>query len=254
MAQLKMMPGEHPYTDVELGVLFDLVHDAAVGDPGEQDEPPVSGWPTDPEKQVHERMKAEVEERLKIVDELQKKDPTMPDIAALILAGDMLSAQKAQEMLDAGTPFAEVLPLVGSYAKLDFALRAVEAGKWERRLLIARLPDLWRGSDPDDTDPRFLKLWREARAVNGGTVCDGAALSRGIVTLYRGQLPDAPLGIAWTRDRKIAEKFALTLGRRAPVSGGAVLLRFARGKDALGYLTRRHESEVVIDPRKLRTA
>jgi len=38
MYQLRMMPGQTPYTNQELAKLYTLVSDAADGDPGEQDE------------------------------------------------------------------------------------------------------------------------------------------------------------------------------------------------------------------------
>jgi hypothetical protein len=34
----KMLPGQEPYTEAELAQLYGMVRDAAVGDPGEEDE------------------------------------------------------------------------------------------------------------------------------------------------------------------------------------------------------------------------
>lgn len=218
-----------------------------------------TGWPTDPEafaakQRALEEMARDMEERQTVAEELQAKDPTLPDIAAIVIAGDVVSARRAQRMLDAGEPFRRCLMMVGSYARLDFALRAVEAGKWDRAELIAQLPDLWRGSDPDDTDHRFLALWREAYLKNGGAVCDGPPLPEGRIKLYRGQRQSPLLGIAWSLDVEIARKFAVTLGLRTAMAGGVVIVRYADSKDAYGYLTGRGESEVVIDPRLLRRA
>jgi len=105
--------------------------------------------------------------------------------------------------------------------------------------LIEMLPDLWRGSDPDDTDPQYLRLWKTAWLANGRrTVRDGPHLPKGrTVRCYRGQDADAPLGIAWSLDRRVAEKFARGAGTRQSNRSGMVFETEVPRTAVLAYLT-----------------
>ena len=118
--------------------------------------------------------------------------------------------------------------------------------------LVQNIADLWRGSDPDDTDPRFLEVWQNAVENNGGYIRDGKALPRtNPLTIYRGQMPSDPIGIAWTLDIEIAKGFARGRGIRSGAMNGSVLeARVWRGL-VLGYLTGRGESECVVNPMDL---
>jgi len=195
-------------------------------------------------------MAASLNVQTRIAHEMIERDPRIPFIGALVIAGDRLSAERSDRWLAEGMPFDDALAFVGSYARLDWALRAQERGATSRGWLLDRLPHLWSGSDPDDTDPRFLALWREAFARNGHRpILDGRRLPPGdVLTVYRGQFRDAPLGIAWSLDRRVAEAFARSGGLRGAIQGGVVLTRSARRRDVLAYLTGRDESEVIVDP------
>jgi hypothetical protein len=192
--------------------------------------------------------------------ELMKGDPNLNFLAAFIIAGDELANERSQRWVRMGLDPELAMGFVGSYARLAFALWAVSQGHMDKATLLDVLPGLWRGSDPDDTDPRFLDLWREAHALHGGTILDNEDQPLPIHTdtfgdpwlvLYRGQLDLNGEGIAWTTDYAIARKFSTTGGLRATQRVGHVLARWAHPKDALAYLTGRGESEVVIDPNDL---
>lgn len=213
--------------------------------------------PTDPVA-----MAALVQRQADIAEGLQRDDPTLPDVTAVIMAGDILSGERADVMLTAGAPFVMALHAVGSYARLDWALRHQEAGAVTRTALLEMLPDLWRGSDPDDTDPRFLALWREAWAAGGRrTILDRDPLpaervsgpgGRKYYRVFRGQEDGARIGIAWSLDRAVAERFAKGAGLRAPTKNPVVYEARIHHRAVLAYLTMRGEAEVVVNPGDLR--
>ncbi len=191
------------------------------------------------------------ERRMAIVSEILAADPSIGYISALIIAGDRLSAERAASFVNYGEMKAmEAVEHVGSYARLDFALRMHEAGKITRATLLKNLPSLWRDSDPDDTDPRFLKLWKDARKRHGKIISDSARDLRRVLTIviYRGQDRGARLGIAWTTDRKIAEKYARGMALRQHDRDGEVLRGEVAPRHVLAFLTKRNESEVIVDP------
>ena len=186
-----------------------------------------------------------------IADKLVEDDPNLSPITAIIIAGDMESADKAYSLMESkGVTYQRASVLVGSYARLDFAMRAYENGYVDLDTLLDDLPELWRGSDPDDTDPRFLDLWKRAWIRNKRHyIRDGKALpSRQYLNIYRGQKESDTYGIAWSLDPKIAQKFARGAGtRQADYPGVVYRARVARAK-VYAYLTGRGESEVIVDP------
>lgn len=176
-------------------------------------------------------------------------------ITAFVMANDRQSAEHRYQQVVKGEVSAEyAINLTGSYAALDLAVRLYEEGHLDEATLLREWPEWWRGTDPDDTDPRYLRIWRKAWEANGRTyVRDGRALPRTkVLTVMRGQRPGDPVGMAWTLDPKIAAKFAVTLGGRHRVSGGGVIRAEVERSKVLGYLTKRGESEVVVDPRSLK--
>lgn len=176
----------------------------------------------------------------------------MDQISAITLAGDESSMIWADERVEQGEDALKVASLVGSYARMPWLMKHLEAGRIDRPALLRALPDLWRDSDPDDTDPRFLALWKDARAASRGYVRDGHSLPSAdgaVIPVYRGQRGTDPFGIAWTTDVGIAKRFALTFGLRGgPQDGGIVFRSTARRRAILAYLTGRGESEVIVDP------
>lgn len=182
--------------------------------------------------------------------EMVETDPRLPFITALVMAGDARSAERSKRWVEDGThPFDQAINYVGSYARFEFALWGIEHGHTTQEALFADLPDLWRGSDPDDTDPRALALWKAAHAANKGRyIRDGRPLPRGrTIRVYRGQDDGAPFGIAWTTDLAIAEKFARGAATRQDNRGGRVFEVNVPRDQVIAYITGRNESEVILD-------
>ena len=191
-------------------------------------------------------------------EELMKLDPRLPFVTALIIAGDEASTALADERLESGDPFERVVWLVGSFARLDWALRQVDEQRVSIERVEALLPELWRGSDPDDANPRYLALWRDAYEHNGHIILDDPERplkpTHGrAVAVYRGQDADARLGIAWTTSEGIARKFADGAATRQSHRGGIVHKSWVSVDVALAYLTGRGEEEVIVDPSTLST-
>lgn len=175
----------------------------------------------------------------------------IPGLSAYIIASDIDSRSTADEMLRT-KPFWIASAFVGSYARLAWVVDHLEAGDVPREEVLDRLPMMWRGSDPDDTDPRFLALWQAARSRAGGYLRDGKPIPRhAVLDVYRGQRARDPFGIAWSLDPKVAQRFQRTGGLRQNIPDGLLFKARARRADVLAYLTGRGESEVVIDPRLL---
>jgi len=207
-----------------------------------------------------EAMRARDEPVMKLASELCDKDASLPYISAFIMAGDILTGERSRKMVAAGVSYQRAVHFVGSYARLDFALWAQEHGFCTREELLDDLPDLWRGSDPDDMDPRFLTLWHEAWVRNRRKpIIDGRAVPGRVLTIYRGQDaeddtfgrdPDRlPVGIAWSLDEKVAQKFANGAALRVSHRPNPVVyVAKVERKNIYAYLTGRGESEVVVNP------
>lgn len=201
-----------------------------------------------------DRLVAEHEATSAIAKGLMEKDPRLPFISALVIAGDLQSLERSKRwVLDGTEPFGRAMMFVGSYGRFEFALWGIEHGHTTEAALIEDLPSLWSGSDPDDTDPRALALWQGAHRANGGRyVRDGRPLPRGArLRVYRGQDGDAPLGIAWTTDRAVAEKFARGAATRQGNRGGSIIEATIPRNLVLAYVTGRNEDEVIFDPAAL---
>jgi len=182
--------------------------------------------------------------------ELREADPSLPFITAHVIASDLTSADRWHERIVSGEVEAErATHLVGSYARFQFALDHMPA-EW----VYENIADLWRGSDPNDTEVAYLKVWHEAkRHHRNRVITDGKRLPKdNPLTVYRGETTvNTPTGIAWTLDLEIAKKFARGAGIRVGNIKGYVLEAHVMRKDVLGYLTERGESEVVCDPNTL---
>lgn len=203
--------------------------------------------PTDDEMAAIEARERKVSERIR---ELMWKDPSLPFISAHVIASDQVGAEEWElEARRRGKEPADVVWMVGSYARFDYALKHCTP-EW----VFKHLPELWRGSDPDDTSSLALTTWRWARKHVGHYLRDGKALPRSkFLTVYRGQLPGEAVGIAWSLDRATADKFARGAGIRTGSMPGVVLETVVERADVLGYMTGRGEAEVIIDPRGIVT-
>jgi pentatricopeptide repeat protein len=194
------------------------------------------------------------------VDELMKADPALPFISAYVMAGDLVRADECFDLMVEGkVTWDQAETMVGSYGRLDLRARAYEAGLITEAEAIADLPAAWRGADPDDTDPRFLALWKLAhRANRHSTVRDrkGARIpalrgSGELVRIYRGQDEGAPFGIAWSLSKLTAQKFANGAATRQRDRNGVVYEAKVERKLILGYCVERGEDETIVDPRDL---
>ena len=191
-----------------------------------------------------EEMKKDFERQEEIRAELLAKQPDL-GISSFVISGDILSAEKADKLVQDGMPTEKALMFVGSYARFDWAVKNLP-----RPALLKMLPELWMGADPDDTNSEYLELWKEAWKLNGNkTVCDGKKLPRRKkLRVFRGQFKDAEVGFAWTLDVTIARKFALTGGLRGTIKNGIVYEDVVSPDNIYGYITGRGESEVITDP------
>lgn len=187
-----------------------------------------------------EEMQAYADRQGVIMAELIAKGT--PFMTAVVMAGDLITAEKIDACVAQGEKPEDLVWMVGSYARFDWAVKNLP-----REKLFEILPELWVSSDPDDTNPQYMTLWLIAKKRNKGRIItDGKALPKdSTLTVYRGQIGDMR-GFAWTLDRKIAEKFAATGGGRGKVDGGKVLTREVKRSDVIAYLTSRNESEVII--------
>jgi hypothetical protein len=193
---------------------------------------------------------AQFEEQAVIIDQLLAADPSLNPITAHIMAGDIQSAAKATELVNAGTPATKAYAYVGSYARWDWVVTMVKAGAIPGQWFAENICELWRGADPDDTNPDYLRIWRTAFVAHGAYLRDGRPLPRGrFLTIFRGGLPNAVRdGFAWTTDPKIAHRFAVTGGGRQPVKGGVIATGTVDRRAVMAYITERGESEVIVDP------
>jgi hypothetical protein len=191
-----------------------------------------------------ERLAADSAAQMDVASRLQK-EKGIDFVSAYVMAGDLVTAERAAAALQRGEVWQKWLWRVGSYARMQWAMKHLPHTE-----LIKLLPEIWVSSDPDDTDPDYLELWKAARAAKGSMVTDGEEIfvtREGILTVYRGQVGEE-LGISWTTDPRIAEKFSRSGGLRATQHGGRVIKGTVRRGDILAYLTRRDESEIIVDP------
>jgi len=195
-----------------------------------------------------QEMARDAERATKLMD----ADPSLPFISALVIARDMASADRSMDWLRTGKyDWSRCEVFCGSYGRLDLRVRAHAEGLITDEQALEDLPSTWSGSDPDDTDPRFLALWKSAFAANGGVYLrDGDDTLPGTqyLTIYRGQDYGAPFGIAWSLNISVAVKFANGAATRQRNRGGTVYTAIVKRSDVLGYMTGRKEAEVIVDP------
>lgn len=195
-------------------------------------------------------------ERMQVhIERLQKEQPGLPSITYIIMANDAVSAERVDALFRRGeVGWRKAMWMVGSYSRMNLVLGWANDGLLARVTLLNELPALWSGSDPDDTDPRFLELWREAWVANDRqTVTDGTSLPKQrVLTVYRGQRPGDHTGIAWSLDEMVARKFAGGASFRAPINGTVYEGRIPANL-VMGYMTGRGEDEVILCPADLLT-
>lgn len=161
---------------------------------------------------------------------------------AVVVGQDMASAERSTELVAAGMRPLTALPFVGSYSRMGWALDNLT-----ERQLLQRICDLWRGADPDDTDPRFRDMWHRLWMLRGRTpFLDGEPLPEGErLTIYRGQKAGDALGIAWSLSEDIATKFAMGAAERRADMNGIVIYNDVPREEIVAYITGRGEQEVI---------
>jgi len=175
--------------------------------------------------------------------------PDLPFITATVMASDYAGMQSVEELYRSGeVDFHTAQGLVGSYARLEWVHLHLSVGEVEESVVFEMLPELWAFSDPDDTRPEFLSLWKRAKEWNGGILYGKTTkpLMVDKIRLYRGQMP-GEFGFAWSLDMDVAQRFARGAGVRCP-QPGTLYTGEANTKDVLGHMTERGEAEIIIDP------
>jgi hypothetical protein len=194
---------------------------------------------------------------------LMDDNPGLPFLSAYVMASDYVGMERTQKEVEAGEHSMTVtLPiLVGSYARIDFIQWLHDEGHIDRDTMLDWFRDNWTGADPNDTDPRFLAHWR---TINQRWRKDGPGTPyyrdsdkylpavTGKVRVYRGQRMSDKTGFAWSLQQRVAQKFAVSGGGRAPVKDGLIIMGHVRPHDVLAYLTSRGEDEVIVDPANVR--
>lgn len=180
-----------------------------------------------------------------------KKYPGIGFVTAIVMAGDYASAENADELIERGKlSVSEAIHLVGSFARLSWLVDKYKKGLLPKEWLLTDYPNEWVAADPDDTDPQFLELWRQAWIMNGCSIIrDGKDLpsDTGVLNIYRGQnSPVMDGGIAWTTDFDIAQRFANGMGARMKLNG-VVMSAQISVSHVYGFMTGRGESEVVVN-------
>lgn len=180
-----------------------------------------------------------------IVEKLLADDPSL-GITAYIIAGDLLTAEQNAEMVQSGEAKAQDLVWrVGSFARLDWAIKYCSDA-----FVLENLPRLWVGSDPDDTKPEYLALWRRAFERNGSAIIwDHNPLPfQDEYQVYRGQRMSDPIGISWSLNEDVAQSFAEGAGVRRTLTDGVIVEQTVPRERVLAYLTGRDEDELIVIP------
>jgi hypothetical protein len=192
-----------------------------------------------------EEWQAELQRQL---DSISKALPNVPYMNAFVRAQDNMTADYATYLVGQGEDPQKAIVHCGSYSRMKWAYEHLP-----KQVLWRELPDLWAMADPDDTDPTMLDMWKEAYKGGGlSTRKDGplpwAANSLAYLTIFRGQDDTDAMGISWTTDYKVAEKFRKGAAYRIGSMDGVLLMGHVMPHRVLGYMSGRGESEVVVDP------
>jgi phosphate/sulfate permease len=91
-------------------------------------------------------LQAYAEEQSAMVTKVLAANPGLPVITAHIIAGDLMSAERATQRVAEGMPAEQAVNLVGSYARWDWALQMVAEGVLSEQWFQDNLPHLWSGA------------------------------------------------------------------------------------------------------------
>jgi hypothetical protein len=207
------------------------------------------------EQEQFDLMITRTKRQSEIANELVRDNPSLPTLTAIVMAGDMAHAEQIDLFISKKLMTVEEAKIhIGSYARLDWLIDKYQKGLLADNWLLKEFPNEWVSCDPNDTDPKYLKLWKKAKKMNlGNMIHDGALIEfkGGYLTVYRGQQSKhEPIGISWTTNFDVAKKFATGAGLRTRVNG-IVIEKKIRWNDIIAYMTGRGESEIICDPKKL---
>lgn len=168
---------------------------------------------------------------------------------ALVMAGDTLSQDRADAMVDKGATVRTASVQVGSFSRVDWVADQYFMGLIDVEELSAWIAELWRGADPDDENPAFLWMWRDCSEFVGDIIIDEKPLPEGdTLTIYRGQLTEyPPKGLSWSLSKEVAKKFAMGAAVRSFQDGFLATSTIDR-KHIIAYISGRNEEELIIDP------
>lgn len=201
-----------------------------------------------------QKVKEKLERQWKAAAELAKKHKNLSGLTAYIMAGDMQGAELAeQQMAEKNLTVEQASIYVGSYYRLNWLAEQYWKGKLSEDWLVKGFPSEWAYTDHFGADIQFLRLWILAYEKNSKRtiiVGDKKLPNEDVLTIYRGQDINVPLGYSWTLDKEIGAAFASGRGSRTDNRELGVLYvgQVARRK-VLGYITTRKEEEIVVDPR-----
>jgi hypothetical protein len=173
---------------------------------------------------------------------------SLDDLLRALAEQDEQAIPLARRAIASGAPPLDALDMVSPLRRFDVACDLLP-----RDDLYRHIADLWRRSEPDDREPRFLRVWQAAHrhwlraAPRERTyITDGHAIPvlSDRIRVYRGQEQPPPDGIAWSLMRVVAQEFAARIG-------GVVIEGLAPREAILAYLVGRFEHEVVLDPSRL---
>jgi hypothetical protein len=211
------------------------------------------------QEQVNVLLKAKedfFDPQINLAGKMMEANPELSFITALIRAGDFISRDKAYKAVDEGVPVLRASVRVGSFYRFDWIVEQYFLGNLEDEDFFAEICELWRGADPDDTNPVFLTVWEEAYNWNGEMLTDDDTKllpPESELTIYRGQLSlDEPKGIAWSLSKEIAQKFAHGASYRTYVTTGVLLEAKVSKQDIIAYITGRGEEEIIVNPLNVR--
>lgn len=190
-----------------------------------------------------------IEAQAPIVERLLKEGYS--PVSAIIMAGDIQSRERADILFAEGKSVEQASIMVGSYSRFDWVVEQYWLGHIGVEELSDWICDLWRGADPDDTNPDFLEVWKQCSDWNG----DAALFDEKPLpddeefTIYRGQSnkDERNLGISWSLSKEVATRFANGAAVRSFQDGYLATAKVQRSH-IMAYITGRNEEELIIDP------
>src|SRR5687768_10636750 len=87
---------------------------------------------------------AEMERTLELARQLGKQKPTLGFAIAFVIAGDLAHAERIDAMFQAGElKFKQAWKAMGSYARFQWVVAQLDAGKVTAKTVYKMLPHLW---------------------------------------------------------------------------------------------------------------